>query len=102
LLGDSTQAYKASRKSAAYLDDIRIGRAIFVNGDGEESVLKVPSGQNCANCRAAFIHANSQTWICSMVRGSIKPNAWCRWWGPPMKAGKGKGDYAPDLHFVQD
>ena len=69
ILGSTTQDYKMSKKDALYT---------------EESETK---GQKCSNCKFAYQHVASGRYICSMMRGNIKPEAWCRLY---EKEGEGK------------
>jgi hypothetical protein len=61
LLGSGTDPYKMSQHAAGYV---------------EEST----GAQRCDNCTFAFIHAISDGWICSQMRGWIEPEGWCILW----------------------
>jgi hypothetical protein len=62
LLGSTTQDYKMSKKDALYT---------------EESKTK---NQKCGNCKYAYKHLVSDIHICSVMRGQIEPEGWCRLW----------------------
>ena len=62
LLGAATPAYKLPREAADYEDPTPI------------------ADRTCGNCRYAYKHVVSGEYICSVIRGSISPKAWCRPW----------------------
>lgn len=65
LLGSGTPPYKMSKQASQYM---------------EHPV----DGQKCANCHFAYKQvASEDTYICSQVRGEIKPEHWCNQWKPP-------------------
>ena len=65
LLPEGTPPYKMSAQDAAYQD--------------------VPRGdERCDNCRSAYEHITSGTWICDQMAGVIEPQAWCRLWRGPF------------------
>lgn len=66
LLGSGTPPYKMSKDDSDYMDE----------SDGE---------QNCANCEYAYKKVVRDRYICSQIRGGIKPEAWCRLWRPPKE-----------------
>ncbi len=39
-------------------------------------------GQTCGSCDYAYQHVVSQGYICSAIRGPIRPQDWCRLWVP--------------------
>lgn len=62
LLGASTPVYKLPKEAADYQDPSPV------------------ASRRCGNCRYAYQHVLTKTSICSVVRGPIKPSAWCRLW----------------------
>lgn len=65
LLGQGTPAFKMDKKDAEYVD---------------KSTVK---DQACANCRFAYKKVvEDDRFICSQIRGTIRPEGWCRLWKP--------------------
>lgn len=63
LLGSGTPEYKAAPKDAEYMEDSKV----------EE--------QKCGNCRFAYKKVIlDDHYICSQIRGPIRPAGWCKWW----------------------
>ncbi len=62
LLGESTQVFKMSKPDADYREKTPV------------------RGQTCDNCIFAFKRVVDGKYICSQMRGFIKPKAWCRLW----------------------
>jgi hypothetical protein len=42
--------------------------------------------QTCGNCEYAYQHVVTGDYICSVMRGQIEPEAWCRLWEAPDPA----------------
>lgn len=63
ILGSGTPNYKMSKEASAYTD---------------ESPL--PDTQTCDNCIFAFQNVKTKKFICSQIRGNIKPKGWCDLW----------------------
>jgi hypothetical protein len=61
LIGPSTQPYKMSKEDANYVD-------------------KTNGSQTCGNCEYAYKQVATGKLICSMMRGEIKSEGWCRLW----------------------
>lgn len=61
ILGTGTPDYKMDPADADYVD-------------------KAKSEQNCLNCRFAYHQPKRDAYICSQIRGRIRPEAWCRLW----------------------
>ena len=38
------------------------------------------STENCGNCRFTYMKVIDKKYICSQIRGAIKPEAWCKLW----------------------
>lgn len=64
VLGTGTPAYKMSKEAAGYID----------KSETED--------QTCGNCKSAYQRVVNKHYICSQMRGEIKPEAWCRIWKP--------------------
>lgn len=62
LLGSSTPDYKLPRRAVDYEDPSPI------------------ANRQCGNCRYSYSHVKSRNSICSVIRGTIQPSAWCRLW----------------------
>ena len=62
LLGNGTPPLKASKEDANYADPSPV------------------KDETCGNCVYAYKHVTSGKYICSMMRGYIKPAAWCEFW----------------------
>ena len=64
ILGTGTPAYKMSKEAAEYID----------KSETED--------QTCGNCKSAYLRVANKHYICSQMRGEIKPEAWCKVWKP--------------------
>lgn len=62
LLGSGTPPYKIPKSIARYVD--RSG---------------IP-GQTCGNCEFQYLKTANKKYICSQIRGAIKPPGWCIYW----------------------
>lgn len=62
LLGSTTQDYKMSKQDALYTEKSET------------------DSEKCGNCKYAYMHLASGIKICSVMRGQIKEEAWCRLW----------------------
>lgn len=59
VLGTGTPPYKMSKKDSAYTD---------VANDPKYS---------CATCEYLYLKVNTGEYICSQIRGEVKPSGWC-------------------------
>jgi hypothetical protein len=62
LLGTGTPEFKHDRTDSRYT--------------GRSAV----QGQTCGNCRFAYKAVTEDRYICSQIRGDVKPPGWCRFW----------------------
>lgn len=62
LLGSGTPPYKMSQSDAQYADD---------TGTQEQA---------CANCEFLYQKVTTGEYICSQIRGKVKPGGWCNQW----------------------
>jgi len=64
ILGSGTPPYKMSKNDSSYTDEAQ----------GKDK---------CSNCEFAYKKVVRDRYICSQIRGPIKPEGWCRLWTPP-------------------
>lgn len=62
LLGAATPDYKLPREAVDYENPSPI------------------ANRTCGNCRYSYSHIQTGNAICSVIRGGIKAEAWCRLW----------------------
>lgn len=62
LLGSGTPPYKMSKTDSLYVDE------------------STTENQTCANCEFAYKKVVRDRYICSQIRGPIKPKGWCKLW----------------------
>jgi len=62
LLGSGTPPYKMSKEDSEYVDGVEDGNQV------------------CANCEFMYQKVPSGEYICSQIRGKIKPGGWCKLW----------------------
>ena len=65
LLGSGTPPYKVSKEDSEYTDD-------------------ADSKQSCDNCEFLYLKNNNNKYICSQIRGRVKPSGWCNRWENQM------------------
>lgn len=64
ILGSSTPPYKMSKQDTKYTD-------------------KSPGPKQCQNCEFAYKKVSRKDrYICSQIRGTIRPEGWCNRWIP--------------------
>jgi hypothetical protein len=64
LLGSGTPPYKMSQEDSQYSDTA---------GTAEEA---------CANCDFLYQKVTTGEYICSQIRGKVRPGGWCNLWAP--------------------
>jgi hypothetical protein len=62
LLLDTTQVLKPSKHEAQYIDFAKSGT------------------QRCDNCSYSYYNLHHKVYICSQIKGCIKPTGWCMYW----------------------
>ena len=62
LLGDGTPPYKMSKEDSDYSDDTGMQE------------------QACMNCEFLYLKPTSGEYVCSQIRGKVRPEGWCRLW----------------------
>lgn len=67
ILGTGTPDYKMPKDMSQYTDKSEI------------------EGQRCGNCEFAYFKLSNKKYICSQVRGKIRPAGWCKLWKPFKK-----------------
>lgn len=66
LLGDPTPVYKLPGEAVGYTNKSKF------------------ADRKCANCRYAYKAVVDDKYICSVIRGTIKPGGWCELWDSPQ------------------
>jgi len=66
--GQGTPPFKMSKRVAEYEDISKVRSLVGI--------------RNCGNCEFQYLKTIRGKYICSQMRGEIKPEGWCKLWKP--------------------